>query len=67
LIEQGYGNPITWLEKLRREGAAYLAISDKRAFFDQRNFCDHVMQNYLPLRVRGDGSFLLFNLRDKRT
>jgi hypothetical protein len=62
LQEQGYGDPIQWLEKLRRDGADYFVISDRRRFQKQTEFYRYVTSRYSEVET-GDESLAMFDLK----
>ncbi len=61
---KGYGNPRTWVEYLRSQGAETLVITDTDAFRNHSEFYDWVSATF-PLKPISDQSVLFYDLRPK--
>ncbi len=64
LFQEGYGDPIFWLEKLRRDGAKFLVISGPSEYYASTKFSDYVRSHFKPVAIP-DRSFLIFRLEEK--
>jgi len=62
--EEGLGDPIRWLEKLRKEGADYLVISEPQKFESMTEFYSYVKTQYREIE-HGDIAISIYNLRTK--
>lgn len=62
LLQQGYGDPVRWLEKLRAEGARYLIITSLEIFEGQRSFREYVSSRYRDI-TPAKNSFRIFDLK----
>lgn len=58
-----YPDPISWLEKLRREGAEYFATVDMEKLNRHKNFKNYLYSNYKL--ILKDEEFVIFDLRRK--
>lgn len=62
LIEEGYGDPVVWLEKLRRDGGSFFVVSEPGVFRKQKAFFAYVNRSYRRISAP-DESFEIFDLR----
>jgi hypothetical protein len=63
LLNAGYGDPVVWLEKLRKDGARYLVISEPSAFAANRRFSEYVKSRYPEVDIPRS-SFIMFKLEN---
>lgn len=61
---EDYSSPVSWLERLRGEGAQYFVASDKNEFLSNPRFADYMKRNY-PLLSDSNESFVCFDLQRK--
>ena len=55
---------VSLIEAWRKQGAVYFFETDPKTFFQHRELADHMMNNY-PVADREEGTYILFNLREK--
>lgn len=61
LKQQGYGDPAVWLEKLRKDGARFLIISDKVKFQRNEMFFNYINSKFARV-TDPESEFLIFDL-----
>lgn len=59
--EKGYGDPVLWLEYLRKQGAKYLVIGIPGEFWSRENFAEYVTARYQMMNDARE-RFLVFDL-----
>jgi len=62
LLDEGYGDPIVWLEKLRRDGGSFLVVSEPGVFRKQKAFFAYVNRSYKKIPAPNE-SFEIFDVR----
>ncbi len=62
---EDYLSPITWLERLKGEGAQYFVASSKKEFLASPSFSDYMLKNYRVISVPQD-KFIAFDLQRKK-
>lgn len=62
LLDQGYGDPVLWLKKLRKEGAEYLVISSLDALESSKEVQDFLSEHAKLIKGSKEEAFLLYQL-----
>lgn len=62
--EEDFKSPVTWLERLRSEGAKYFVASDKNEYLSNPVFSGY-MQSHYSMISKPDDDFVFFDLQKK--
>lgn len=65
-VEQGFGDPIRWLEYLRTQGAHYFAAADREELNGAAGLARYLNESYARVPVPGD-SFVMYDLTHKNS
>lgn len=60
-VELGYGNPMVWLERLRKEGARYFVVGEPGVFRARVDFYHYVREHYREV-LTTDRSLMIFDV-----
>ena len=63
-VEQGFGDPIRWLEYLRTQGAHYFVAADREELNGAADLARYLNESYVSVPVPGD-SFVMYDLTRK--
>ncbi len=62
--QEGYGDLVVWLEKLRSDGGRYFVVSEPNTFRSKEFFYRYVSKHYKELSVPSE-KFYIFDLKEK--